>query len=188
VDVYLIRHTAPDIAAGMCFGRLDVGVLPDVLEAAERLRALLPATVPVVTNDSQRCRRLATLLAGMLDSRLIVEERLREIDFGAWEGRAWKEIPRAQTDVWSRDIWNNSAPEGETYAAMHSRVLAAWETLLLLDAPALVIVGCAGPLRALMTIALELPAEAFVRLHLDYGGIARLCDASGGWKLEFSNR
>ena len=188
MDVYLIRHTTPQIAAGTCFGSLDVDVLPSVVSEAERLVAMLPEAAPVVTNESVRCRRLATLLAGALDSRLIVEERLREIGFGAWEGLLWTEIPRAQTDLWSRDVWNQSAPQGETYAAMHARVNAAWEALLLLDVPALIVVGCAGPLRALLTITLELPAEAFIRLHLDYGGIAKLSDASGGWRLEFCNR
>ncbi len=122
------------------------------------------------------------------DRKLIVDDRLRELDFGDWEGRPWTGIPRAQTDVWSRDVWNRSAPGGESYAAMHARVGAAWEALVSGGDEALVLVGHAGPLRALITIALELPVEAFIRIHLDYGGIAKLSDRTGGWRLEFSNR
>ncbi len=93
-----------------------------------------------------------------------------------------------QTHAWARDIWNQAAPGGESYAAMHERVRAAWQGLPLEGAGPLAIVGPAGPLRAIMIIALELPADAFVRMHLDYGGIARLSDATGGWRLDFSNR
>lgn len=188
MDVYLIRHTKPDIAVGSCYGRLDVDVLPSVAGDADRLRTGLPREAPVVTDESARCRRLATLLVGALGGRLVVDERLREIDFGAWEGRLWSEIPRVQTDLWSRDVWNKSAPDGEPYAALYARVRAAWEALLLLDVPNLIVVGCAGPLRALLTIALELPPEAFIRLQVDYGGVAKLSDSTGGWKLEFCNR
>ena len=188
MDIYLIRHLQPDIAAGICYGRLDVPPAPGLEAAADRFTRILPLAAPIVTTQAQRCRRLAQLLATALSSTLIVEDRLRELDFGEWEGRAWADIPRAQTDVWSRDVWNRSAPGGESYAAMHARVGAAWEALLSDGHEALVLVGHAGPLRALITIALELPLEAFIRIHLDYGGTALLSDRTGGWRLEFANR
>lgn len=188
MDIYLIRHTQPDIDSGRCYGRLDVGLLPQFEIEASRLRARLPAAATVVTNAAQRCHRLAVLLAEAMGSQPIVDDRLRELDFGQWEGRAWAEIPRVQTDVWSRDVWNRAAPDGETCAAMHARVGAAWESLLLIDAADLIVVGCAGPLRTLITIALELPAEAFIRIQLDFGGLTKLSDRSGGWRLEFANR
>jgi alpha-ribazole phosphatase len=190
MDVYLIRHTRPNLQAGICYGQLDVELAADFDAEARRLAACLalPRGAPVVTPLTQRCRRLAEFLAREHQAKLVVEDRLRELDFGAWEGQPWDAIPRVQTDVWSRDIWNQSAPQGESYASLHERVSAAWEALLPVGGDALLIVGPAGPLRALLTIALELPAEAFVRLHLDYGGIAKLSDSTGGWRLEFSNR
>ncbi len=188
MNIYLIRHPQPDIAPGICYGRLDVAPAAGLEAAADRLARSLPPAAAIVTTEAQRCRRLAQPLAAALGSKLIVDDRLRELDFGEWEGRPWADIPRAQTDVWSRDVWNCSAPGGESYAAMHARVGAAWEALLSADHEALVLVGHAGPLRALLTIALELPVEAFIRLHLDYGGTTLLSDRTGGWRLEFSNR
>jgi alpha-ribazole phosphatase len=190
MDIYLIRHTRPALAPGVCYGQLDVGLPADFLEqaAAVQARAALPADAPIVTPKAERCRRLADHLAAARGARVTVDDRLRDLDFGEWEGQRWDEIPRVQTTVWSRDIWNQTAPGGESYAALHERVRAVWESLTGGEEAALSIVAPAGPLRALMTVALELPADAFVRLHLDYGGIAKLADASGGWRLEYSNR
>ncbi len=188
MDVYLIRHTKPQNCAGLCYGRLDVTVGPDFQGAAERLPGLLPKRAPIVTIDAQRCMRLAVHLSAALDSPLRVDARLQELDFGQWEGRQWSDIPRIQTDIWARDVFGQSPPGGETYAELYARVGAAWESLLQIEAESLMMVGTAGPLRALITIALELPMDSSLRFHLDYGGIAKLSDSSGGWRLEFANR
>jgi alpha-ribazole phosphatase len=188
MDVYLIRHTRPDLPSGICYGRLDVGLPANFETEADLVQSRLAVTGQLVTSEAQRCRRLAAHLAAAKSSHVIIDDRLRELDFGQWEGLRWEDIPRAQTDAWTKDIWNHAAPDGETYAAMYARVGAAWESLVLIQEETVVIVGHAGPLRALITIALELPAEAFVRIHLDYGGIAKLSDSTGGWRLDFSNR
>jgi len=188
MDVYLIRHTKPENCAGLCYGRLDLALGPDFSIAAERLPALLPTKAPIVTIDVQRCMRLATFLSAVLDAPLRVDARLQELDFGDWEGRQWSDIPRAQTDMWARDVFGQSPPGGETYAELYARVGAAWESLLQIEADALLIVGTAGPLRALITIALELPVDSSLRFHLDYGGVAKISDSSGGWRLDFANR
>ncbi len=212
MDLYLVRHTRPDIADGLCYGRLDPPLPAGFDDDARSLKARLPPPSRVITDDSLRCRRLAALLiephaalgaTGPTTSPaatpppatnpdaggpFTIDRRLREIDFGHWEGRDWNDIPRAQTDAWANDMWNGAPPGGESYAAWHARVHDAWETLLRLDDEVMVIVAPIGPLRALITIALELPAAAFLRINLDYGGITRLSDHSGGWRLEFANR
>jgi alpha-ribazole phosphatase len=188
LDVYLIRHTRPDLDSHRCYGRFDVGLPRGWEDEASGLRTRLPPNPAIVTCGVQRCHLLATLLATATGSAPIVDDRLQELNFGDWEGRAWAEISRVETDAWAKDVWNRAPPNGETYAAMHARVGAAWQSLLRIDADNVVIVGTAGPLRALLTIALELPAEAFIRIHLDYGSVTRLSDSSGGWRLEFSNR
>ena len=118
----------------------------------------------------------------------IIDERLQELDFGAWEGMAWAEVPHAESVHWAKDVWNRSPPGGETYAALYARASAAWQSLVLMDADAVAVIGNAGPLRALITIALELPRDSFVRIHLDYASVTLLSDLSGGWRLEFANR
>ena len=66
---------------------------------AELLRSAL-APFPedrVVTSDLQRARETATLL-GYPNAR--VDARLREIDVGAWAGRALAELPAGTDPAW----------------------------------------------------------------------------------------
>jgi alpha-ribazole phosphatase len=188
MDLYLVRHTRPDLAEGVCYGRLDVALAAGFETEGLALQSRLPATGRVITAGAQRCRRLAALLAGSGGTPLDVDERLRELDFGRWEGAQWSDVPRAETDAWTSDMWNRAAPDGESYSMLHTRVTDAWQSMLGAQEEVLVVVGPVGALRALITIALELPAEAFLRIHLDYGGITKLSDATGGWRLEFANR
>ncbi|MDE2306162.1 MAG: histidine phosphatase family protein [Gammaproteobacteria bacterium] len=188
MDVYLIRHPEADLDPQLCHGRLDPPARPGFEARAERIAAQLPRGAPVSTAASQRCRALADRLADRLGSTLRIDDRLRELDFGRWEGRPWHALPRAETQDWALDFWNHAPPDGEAYSAMHARVAAAWDDLLEHSGADAVIVASAGPLRALLTIALELPAESCLRIQIDHGGIARLGNSGGGWRLEFSNR
>jgi len=189
VDLYLIRHARPDVAEGLCYGRSDVGLPAGAVPPlGTRLLPLLPAGARVMSAAAIRCTLLAEHLGAALGTKPGIDARLDELDFGLWEGMPWADIPRVQTDVWARDVWNNAPPKGETYAALHARVAAAWESLLASGPAAAVIVGSIGPLRSLITIVLELPVDAFLRFNLDHGGISKLSDSTGGWRLDYSNR
>lgn len=188
MDVLLIRHTRPDLDGSRCYGRLDAGLCQGWDHEAAALRARLPADATIITSPDRRCRQLAEVLAGGRPAGPAVDENLRELDFGAWEGLAWTDIPALESTYWAKDVWNRAPPGGETYAALHARVSAAWQSLLLMNADRIVLVGNAGPLRALLTIALELPRDSFIRFQLELGGMSLLSDAHQGWRLEYLNR
>ncbi len=187
MDVHLLRHPRAALETGICYGRLDVPLKSGWEPRIDALRAQLPAAAQLLCCGAMRNLAPAQRLAGAARAPTI-DPRLRELDFGAWEGVAWADIPGLQSSHWAKDIWERSPPQGESYAALHARVAAAWQALVLLDTEAVIVVGSAGPLRALLTIALELPAEAFVRLQIDHGGHCCLTDAAGGWRLEYANR
>jgi len=188
VNVYLVRHTRPALEGPRCYGRLDADLPPGWKDEALSLQTRVPADAALLTSPDKRCRQLADLLALRSGAPVVIDERLQELDFGAWEGLAWAQVPHAESVHWAKDVWNRSPPGGETYAALYVRVSAAWQSLMLMDADTVTVVGNAGPLRALITIALELPRDSFVRIHLDCASVTQLSDASGGWRLEFANR
>ena len=188
MDVYLIRHTRPDLDGARCYGRLDADLAPGWGEEAGALAGRLPDDCPIVTSPDQRCRQLAEVLAAGAMARIVVEADLQDLDFGTWEGLAWADIPRHETTWWASDLWNRAPPGGETYAALHARALAAWARILVLNADRVLVVSNAGPLRALLTIALELPPASFVRFHLGHGSVSLLSGDSRGWRLEYANR
>ncbi len=139
--LHLIRHPPPRVAAETCYGRLDVPADPAAACAAA-LRADLPPGLPLWSSPLQRCRELAAAL----HPAPAFDERLREMDFGAWEGRRWADIPRAELDAWAADIAGYAPPGGESPARLQQRVLAFVATLTVAEA---VLVTHAGVIRSL---------------------------------------
>lgn len=120
-----LRHPKPKVAPGTCYGRLDIDLTESA--AAEIASALkrLPVASRVISSPAQRCQRLARAIARFHDVDLVTDRRLQELDFGAWEGRLWSEIDRAESDSWAADPWSVAPPDGETFADLHGRTTAA---------------------------------------------------------------
>tara|TARA_R110002020_G_scaffold474460_1_gene705846 strand:- start:24948 stop:25484 length:537 start_codon:yes stop_codon:yes gene_type:complete len=121
----LLRHTTPAIASGICYGMTDL----DVAETfAEEASAVLDALAPpdrIVTSPLTRCRKLAEHVAQSHALPLTVDDRLREMDFGTWEGLPWADIPRAELDHWAADFLHARPHRGESVAMLTARVRAA---------------------------------------------------------------
>jgi alpha-ribazole phosphatase len=120
VRVFLIRHPRPAVAPGVCYGASDLDLADGALDCAQRLRAVLPARVPVFSSPLRRCRRLAEALHDAPG----IDERLREMNFGAWEMRPWSQIARAELDGWAAAPMAYAPPGGETVAEVFARVTA----------------------------------------------------------------
>lgn len=149
MSLYLIRHTTPDIAAGVCYGLMDLDVAASFDDEAARLLARLPISGPVISSPLKRCRRLAEYLADRLQQPLSVDERLREMDFNRWEGRLWDDISRAELDAWSDDFLHARPHDGESVAMLRDRTLAVLGDIQAAHEKALVVTH-SGVVRAAM--------------------------------------
>ena len=89
-----------------------------------------------------------------------VDERLREIGYGQWEGATLVEAQARDPDLFEKrlvDKWAVAAPDGESYAEVQTRV-SAWYTQVRLDTVA---VAHGGTARALMVaLGFESPQSA----------------------------
>jgi alpha-ribazole phosphatase len=141
----LLRHGRPAGADGLCYGRTDLPPGPDLARQARRLAAQLPPVRRIVTSPLARCARLAERLAEARGLGLAADPRLVELDFGAWEGRRWDAIPRAEIDAWAADLLNARPHGGETVAELAARTAAA---LADHGAPGTLIVTHMGVIRA----------------------------------------
>ncbi len=100
--LWLVRHAETDAGAGICYGTSDVGV---PLEATRALAAQLAPSIPVGAALScsplRRCVELAQAIEALRPELIAqADTRLTEMDFGAWEGREWAAIARAEFDGW----------------------------------------------------------------------------------------
>ena len=183
MELHLIRHPKPDIAPGVCYGQRDIGLAEPAAAVAKRLRPLLPAEYELHASPLARARLLAEELgAPQLD------ERLKEIHFGEWEGQPFDTLGTA-LDEWSRDPLGFRAPGGESAREMSARVLR-WLDGLIAAAPqqAVVVVAHGGPLRVIAGHLLGLPAERWLGLDFACGHVTRLDVESWGVVLKWFNR
>ena len=162
--LWLVRHAAPLVAPGTCYGALDVPAdAQSTRAAAERLATALPPGARVAHSTLQRCELLALDLQALRpDLALKTDARLAEMDFGAWEGQPWGHIPRAAFDAWLADFADAPPGEGgETVRALMARVGAAWDDWRASGADALWVTH-AGVMRAALLLArgVRLPASA----------------------------
>lgn len=148
MDLTLLRHPPPDVAPGTCYGATDLPLRRFWQARAAALAVSLPRARCVVASPLGRCRALAARIALLRGLPLRVDPRWREMDFGAWEGRPWNAIPRAELDAWAADFHTFADHGGESVAALERRVRAA---LAATPAGALVVTH-AGCIKAALAI------------------------------------
>ena len=183
MELHLIRHPRPAVEPGVCYGQLDIGIAESAADVAARLRPLLPERFDLHASPLVRARMLADELGA---PRL--DERLKEIHFGEWEGRTFDDIGEA-IDDWVADPLGFRAPGGESAREMTARVLHWLEELrAAAPAAAVVVVAHGGPLRVLAGHLLGLPPERWLGLDFGCGQATRLDIESWGVALRWFNR
>jgi broad specificity phosphatase PhoE len=132
--VWLIRHAASTAAPRSAIGVSD----PPLSDLGRKQAVHLAATmskeplVRIVSSDRQRALATARILA--LPHGLDIESTaaLRELDFGAWEGRSladlWLEEPLA-AKAWEGDIRSTPPSFGESVRDLERRVGMLWDSL-----------------------------------------------------------
>ena len=126
--LWLLRH-APVIAeAGLCYGATDLAAhAHDTTAVAARIASELPHGIALVTSPLVRCKGLADAIAALRPDLVpAIDPRLAEMDFGQWEGRPWKAIPRAEFEAWTAGFADARPGDGETVREFMQRVEGAW--------------------------------------------------------------
>lgn len=153
MNIVLVRHPAPDIQAGLCYGRLDVLLHPAAAAAIGSIAAglLQNGVEHVRTSPARRCRVLAEAVGGLCGVTPVVDDRLQELDFGEWEGLPWEHVARADLDAWAASPMFFAPPGGESGRALVARVRDVFDEIRLARQGG-VIVSHGGPLKVLAAL------------------------------------
>ena len=103
-------------AAGRCYGRTDL-LLADPQDGEALAAQLRPLGGAVWSSPAARCR----VVAGLVGPHQ-VDGRLAELDFGAWEGMHWDDVPLDALDRWAADPVAFAPPGGESGGALIARI------------------------------------------------------------------
>ena len=121
----LLRHTKPDAPEGLCYGAMDLAPAGGFADQATALAQDLPKITLIISSPLTRCAMLAEAIANARNLPLTTEPRLREMDFGAWEGQLWANLPRSELDAWAADLLHARPHGGESVAQLRTRTLQA---------------------------------------------------------------
>jgi alpha-ribazole phosphatase len=166
IELLTIRH-APVDAEGICYGQSNVPTLVDAPGVVERIHEAVSAHQPVTiwSSDATRCCEPAEILSEQLRIAHRVDERIRELSYGAWEGRPWEQLPKDEVDEWMVDWLTRRPPGGETVTDLADRVGGWWRSL---DAGAHFLMAHAGVVHCLDVVAGGLAWEETMHMRLDY--------------------
>jgi len=148
--LFLLRHGKPDVASGLCYGSTDLAVpVEEHQRVINAVLPLLPRDTPIYTSPLRRCREPADELASRLGMAApVMDARLAEMHFGAWEMQSWDRIARREVDAWAADLAGYRPGGGESVLDVATRVCGFHADLLsgMSDA---IIVAHAGTMRLL---------------------------------------
>lgn len=182
--LWLVRHPRPAVPAGLCYGRTDVPIeeahLDELLAA---LPARLPRDAAVYSSPLSRCLRLAHGLQRAGFAAPTVDDRLREMHFGDWEGRSWSDVPRPQIDAWRDDLVGYVPPGGESVAALAERG-ASFIAGLRSGAQDAIVVTHAGVIQTLLRVLRDLPLAQLTTARIEFGEVRVLHREPDGWRLQ----
>ena len=173
MEIYLIRHTTPDIEKGICYGQTDVPLLADhKLEIKDVLSQLPSAIDKVYSSPLQRC----SMLASHVNKDYIIDSRLKELNFGDWEMQKWNDIPSQDIQPWYDDYVNTPCLNGESYQQLYTRVVAFYHELKTQSYQSIAVVTHGGVIRCLLAHFKNIPlSQSFARIkNMPWGGVERM--------------
>jgi broad specificity phosphatase PhoE len=142
-------------------------------------------SLPFVASPLGRARSTMELVRGVLKlppGGYAIDDRLREIGYGSWEGSTLAQMQTSDPDVFAArqvDKWTVSPPGGESYLQVQAR-MRDWYNQLTADTVA---VAHGGTARALMVAlgietpdsAADLTIEQGAVYVFDQDGLAKYC-------------
>jgi len=173
-----VRHAEPDEEVrGRIYGRLDPELSERGREHAAAIAAELAGEPIAAVYASPRLRARATAepLASWLGVESLLEDDLREIDFGELEGLTLAEAAERYPveSRWTAAPAGVLFPGGESVAELRARAVAVAQAIAARhEGETAAVFTHAVVIRAILADALAMAPDAMFRLDHSYGGIS----------------
>lgn len=172
MKIYLVRHGETDWnQAGLLQGQTDIALnaqgLEQAREAAERLKEVpfeIAFCSPLI-----RAKRTAETIIGDRKITLTTDERLRELNFGPWEGVDIRTIKDAASQPFTNPGSYIPPTGAESFAQLYKRSGEFVDQVLLpLEGTyeTVLVVAHGGVNRSILNPVLNIPVDDFWRMHM----------------------
>jgi alpha-ribazole phosphatase len=192
MNLLLIRHGQTNWNLEQRFqGQSDIPLNETGRKQAQSLAERLAAEHfdAIYSSDLQRATETANIITQMSGCK--PDLRLREVNFGDWEGLTYDEIKAkhpAVLSAWENDIFKNAPPHGETLEGLAVRVQSMLDELREKhEDQNILIVAHGGVLQALICLALKLPPTMYWQFHLSTASLSEVAFYPAGAILNSLN-
>lgn len=177
----MIRHAAIDRDMGLLLvGATDVSASQKGLDDLQRLAPVLAGFNPEswLCSPLLRARQSMARLGEFCQTAqtAVVDERLREIDFGRWEMKSFAEIAAVDRELipgWT-EYTDFAFPDGEPVALFCARLASVLADLQVAVHREIAVVSHGGVIRTLICLALGLPPKHYLLFDVKPGSLAVL--------------
>uniref|UniRef100_A0A7C2V9Y0 Histidine phosphatase family protein n=1 Tax=Hydrogenobacter sp. TaxID=2152829 RepID=A0A7C2V9Y0_9AQUI len=193
-NIYLLRHAQSEYnEKGIFQGRLDSDLTPlGFVQARLSAQEFLGKEIEVIYSSPQRrAYKTALTIADLLGLEVIVDERIREMSFGNYEGKKFWDLVEEEGHIfraWLSNPVRNPLPTQENMEDFSKRVKSFLEDVINGPYKNLLVVAHGGTLHAMVCLATGLGLENLWNIHMDNTGFTLLSYNSGRFELKYLNR
>lgn len=180
MKIYLIRHGETEWNSDDRYqGCMDISLDETGVKQANLLGQRLQnyGIELIISSHLRRAAKTAEIIQGYVNCPLEIDQNLREIQLGEWEGKRWKDIQVEYADFlkkWHTDIVNLPMPGGESYADLKVRAVKAMEDLKNLEVKAVAIVTHGAVVKTMLSQGLQLGLEYRGNFEIDNASISEM--------------
>ncbi len=172
MEIYLVRHTIPEVEKGICYGHTDLDVAATFQSEYPKVHRQISydGNTKIYSSPLLRCKKLAATFGNAVEH----DPRLMELDFGSWEMKAWDTIDPNELNPWMNDFVTTRVPQGESYQQLLQRMVAFFKEAVHSAHDKTIIVTHAGPIRALLAHINKMALKDSFSIQLSYGHVLLL--------------
>ena len=177
MNIYMVRHGQTDLnVKRVYYGSTDCDINKTGILQAENLRNFFENIDVdlIISSDLKRAYHTAEIIKGNRNIDIVKEKGLREINFGDWENRTFKDIMENDPQnykIWTENWLDIKFPNGESYMEFANRIENAFFNILekYNNLKNILIVSHNGTLCSLLCSALDIGQKSFWHLKIEHG-------------------
>jgi alpha-ribazole phosphatase len=174
MTIYLVRHTTPFNAKGLCYGFTDIDIDESFFAEAEIIKNKLPPNLKsIYSSPLKRCTKLANYVFD--SNEILYENDLRELNFGNWENKLWNNIPHDESKYWMEDYVYQKPPNGESYFELFTRATKLFATHTNIHPQGFVWITHSGIIRSILSYITKTNLQdSFNCFKIEYGDVIKI--------------
>ncbi|WP_457638812.1 histidine phosphatase family protein [Persephonella sp.] len=179
-NIILVRHGESEYnAKRIVQGHIDTDLTPaGIVQARLAGEALKKFNIQrIFSSDLRRAYRTATIISDVLNIPVEKDQRIREMNFGEWEGRSYDHIFETDYETFHNWLKNPVAcplPSQEEISKFEERLSSFYKDILNLEEKNILVVAHGGSIQGLLCVACRIGMENLWALKHSNTGITVL--------------